>query len=283
MHEYGLMQDVVNVALASCGREPDRRVARVQVEVGEFAVASQESLETAFEILTRGTSLEGSALEISRVPGRAACEACGFEGSASDLGDQVSEPPVLLLCPACGSPLLIKTGAAKVNLVGHSQGGMLTKMTAIDSGTRFWDSSFTVPLAQLDISPEAREVLQRSLFFEPLPFVSRVVFIATPHRGSYRAGDYIANLLRKVISLPFAILSPIKEVVDRSPDAVDRSEPVCEDAVFLPLVEDPDLSTITGFRSVTRRTTFRKPHPSRISSTYMMIDLVFESCSANLR
>lgn len=117
MHEYGLMQDVVNAALASCGREPDRRVACVQVEVGEFAVASQESLETAFEILTRGTSLEGSSLAISRVPGRAACEACGFEGSASDLGDQVSEPPVVLLCPACGFPLLVKAGAG-IALVG---------------------------------------------------------------------------------------------------------------------------------------------------------------------
>ena len=58
---------------------------------------------------------------------------------------------------------------------------------------------------------------------------------------------------------------------------------MCEDAVLRPLTDDPDLSTITGFRWVTRRTTFRKPHPSRISSTYMMIDLVFESCSANLR
>ena len=45
----------------------------------------------------------------------------------------------------------------KMVVVGHSQGGMLTKMTAVDSGTRFWDSSFTVPLQQLDISPEARE------------------------------------------------------------------------------------------------------------------------------
>jgi pimeloyl-ACP methyl ester carboxylesterase len=33
----------------------------------------------------------------------------------------------------------------KMVVVGHSQGGMLTKMTAVDSGSRFWDSSFTVP------------------------------------------------------------------------------------------------------------------------------------------
>jgi pimeloyl-ACP methyl ester carboxylesterase len=110
----------------------------------------------------------------------------------------------------------------KMVIVGHSQGGMLTKLTAVDSGTHFWDSSFTVPLEQLDVSPEARELLQSSLFFEPLPFVRRVVFIATPHRGSYRAGDRIGSLLRRVISLPFTILSPLQEVVDRSPEAIAK-------------------------------------------------------------
>jgi hypothetical protein len=65
--------------------------------------------------------------------------------------------------------------------------------------------SSAVPLDRLDVSPEARELLQRSLFFEPLPFVHRIVFIATPHRGSYLAGGRISNLLRKVISLPFTM------------------------------------------------------------------------------
>jgi hypothetical protein len=110
----------------------------------------------------------------------------------------------------------------KMVVVGHSQGGMLTKMTAVDSGMRFWDSSFSVPLDRIDVSPEAREQLRRSLFFEPLSFVRRVVFIATPHRGSYRVGDSISNLLRKVISLPFAIISPLQEVVDRNPEAIAK-------------------------------------------------------------
>lgn len=111
MHEYGLMQDVVNLALETCRSEGDRAVMRVRIEVGEFAVASRESLETAYEILTRGTPLEGSSLEIAEVPGHAVCEACGFAGSAADLGDEVSEPPALLLCPHCGSPVLVTAGA----------------------------------------------------------------------------------------------------------------------------------------------------------------------------
>ncbi len=111
MHEYGLMQDVVTAALEACRRGGERHATLVRIEVGEFAVAARESLETAYGILTRGTLLEGSSLVISEVPGRAACEACGFEGSAADLGDELSEPPALLLCPRCGFPLRVMAGA----------------------------------------------------------------------------------------------------------------------------------------------------------------------------
>lgn len=111
MHEYGLMQEVVNAALETCRRQGGRPAARVRIEVGEFAVATRESLETAFEILTRGTLLEHAVLEIAEVPGWAVCGACGFQGSAADLGDELSEPPALVLCPACASPLLVKEGA----------------------------------------------------------------------------------------------------------------------------------------------------------------------------
>lgn len=111
MHEYGLMQDVVDQVLRAHVQEGDRRVAAVRIEVGEFAVASRESLKTAYEILTRGTPLEGSVLEISEVAGHAACPACAFEGSAVEVGEEVGEHPALLLCPRCGSPLLVTAGA----------------------------------------------------------------------------------------------------------------------------------------------------------------------------
>ncbi len=111
MHEYGLMEDVVNVALDATRRAEDRGVACIRIEVGEFLLASRESLGTAFEILTRGTRLSGSRLEISEVPGHAVCKACGFEGSAADLGEDLCEPPALLLWPRCGAPLLVTEGA----------------------------------------------------------------------------------------------------------------------------------------------------------------------------
>jgi pimeloyl-ACP methyl ester carboxylesterase len=76
-------------------------------------------------------------------------------------------------------------GLKQMVVMGHSQGGLLAKMTVIDSGTHLWP--FTVPPEELDIDAETRELLKNALMIKPLPFVRRVVFIATPHRGSYQA------------------------------------------------------------------------------------------------
>jgi len=107
----------------------------------------------------------------------------------------------------------------KMVVIGHSQGGMLTKLTAVDSGSRFWDNVFNTPIDRMDVSPETGELLQRSLLFKPVPGVQRVVFIATPHSGSYLVGGRVSELLRKLIALPFALLSPLQEVFQRSPEA----------------------------------------------------------------
>jgi pimeloyl-ACP methyl ester carboxylesterase len=107
-----------------------------------------------------------------------------------------------------------KDGALnKMIVIGHSQGGLLTKLTVVNSGTAFWDNGFDVPIDQVDVSPETKKLLQRSLFYTPLPFVKRVIFVATPHRGSFVAGGFIGKTAGTFIKLPFTLLSPIQEVL----------------------------------------------------------------------
>ena len=87
-------------------------------------------------------------------------------------------------------------------VIGHSQGGLLTKMTVVDTGTRFWDNLTKVPFDKAELDPETRDLLARALFVKPLPFVTRVIFIATPHRGSYMASNYFVKFGNKFLNLP---------------------------------------------------------------------------------
>jgi hypothetical protein len=85
-------------------------------------------------------------------------------------------------------------------VIGHSQGGLLTKMTAIDSGMHLWP--FSVSAQELDIDVETRNLLTNALLIKPVPFVRRVIFIATPHRGSYQALGLLGNLASWLVNLP---------------------------------------------------------------------------------
>jgi pimeloyl-ACP methyl ester carboxylesterase len=90
----------------------------------------------------------------------------------------------------------------QIVVVGHSQGGLLTKMTVVDSGNRFWARLTKVPFEKAELDSETRDLLARAMFVQPLPFVKRVIFIATPHRGSYMASNYFVKFGNKFINLP---------------------------------------------------------------------------------
>jgi pimeloyl-ACP methyl ester carboxylesterase len=120
-------------------------------------------------------------------------------------------------------------------VVGHSQGGLLAKLLAVDPGTRFWDVNISTPFEQVTMSDENRTLFRETLFFQPLPMVERVVFIATPHRGSYRAGGIARRLVRLIVALPARLTRQFADVVtgrslaglgmSRLPTSVDNMSP----------------------------------------------------------
>lgn len=87
-------------------------------------------------------------------------------------------------------------------VIGHSQGGLLTKLTATDTGHRLWHTISTNDLASLEVDPQVRRALEDHFIFKALPIVQRVVFIATPHRGSYRASNFVRHFARRFMDLP---------------------------------------------------------------------------------
>jgi pimeloyl-ACP methyl ester carboxylesterase len=97
-------------------------------------------------------------------------------------------------------------------VIGHSQGGLLTKMLVVDSGTRFWDNITKVPFDKADLDPETCDLLARAMFVKPLPFVKEVIFIATPHRGSYLASNFIVKFGNKFINLPGSLAKSAAQI-----------------------------------------------------------------------
>ncbi len=91
-------------------------------------------------------------------------------------------------------------------IIGHSQGGLLTKLAAVDTKDGIIRGVTGKGLEDLNLTPEQREMIRKRAVFEPLPFVARVVFISTPHRGSFLAGDLIRNLVRRLVFLPVDIV-----------------------------------------------------------------------------
>jgi hypothetical protein len=97
-------------------------------------------------------------------------------------------------------------------VIGHSQGGLLTKLTATDTGDKLLAALLkTNRLENLNLSSKQQEIIRRYTCFEPLPFVKRVVFICTPHRGSYLAGNFARKLARKLITFPSRVVEASKE------------------------------------------------------------------------
>lgn len=137
-------------------------------------------------------------------------------------------------------------------VIGHSQGGLLTRLTVVNSGSRFWDNFSRVPIEELDIKPETRDLLRRSTFVEPVPHVRRVIFVATPHRGTPLSAMGIVQWLTRFITLPVNMVGAatdlltlnkeglLKRKIDRIPSAVDNmspSHPFVKTLSSLPIVE----------------------------------------------
>jgi pimeloyl-ACP methyl ester carboxylesterase len=100
-------------------------------------------------------------------------------------------------------------------LVGHSMGGLISRGMVQDSGTKYWDHYFKEPFDTVDLDPNLKQTLKSMMFFDHLPYVKRVIFIATPHRGSPMADQWYTKILSGMVSLPTAISDTTETVVSK--------------------------------------------------------------------
>lgn len=89
-------------------------------------------------------------------------------------------------------------------LVGHSMGGLISSLMIREGGEKLWDQFSRVPASRLKLSPESKDRILRLIFFLPRNDVRRVIFVATPHRGSLLAERPIVSFFSRLIRMPFA-------------------------------------------------------------------------------
>jgi hypothetical protein len=101
-------------------------------------------------------------------------------------------------------------------VVGHSLGGILAKMMVQSSGQRLWRTICARPIDQVGGPPEDCRLLQQAFCYKPVPEVRRVVFIATPHRGSPLANGPLRRLGTRLCGRPSRFLRAIETVLASS-------------------------------------------------------------------
>lgn len=136
-------------------------------------------------------------------------------------------------------------------LIGHSMGGVISRLMVSSSGDVLWDRL----IAGREIDDGRRQRVQERigpmLRFEPLPEVERAIFIASPHRGTDAAGTRIGRFVGRLIRMPLTLLESFADVLEdlshgegaqagrgksrvpNSIDNLDRSNPFVQAAAGL--------------------------------------------------
>ena len=108
------------------------------------------------------------------------------------------------------------TGKARasndVTLIGHSMGGVLSRLMVSSSEDKLWEAL----LASYPMQGAQQQRIERRLApylrFEPLPQVSDAIFIASPHRGTDFANNRISRWVANLITLPVTMLGQLSDI-----------------------------------------------------------------------
>ena len=95
MHEMSIAQSVLDIILQETRNHKLNRVISVALKVGDLSAVETESLRFCFELVSKGTLVEGARLDIERVQVTGSCQDCGTDFTVEEL---------VFSCPSCKGP-----------------------------------------------------------------------------------------------------------------------------------------------------------------------------------
>jgi pimeloyl-ACP methyl ester carboxylesterase len=116
-------------------------------------------------------------------------------------------------------PMRMNPNLSQMVLIGHSMGGLLSKMQVTNSGDILWNAAAARPINTLVTDPATRNDLEFAFYFTPSPDIRRVIYIATPHRGSSDATRFIGRLSSALVEERPDLVARHQQLVRDNPGA----------------------------------------------------------------
>ncbi|GAB5401978.1 MAG: hypothetical protein Aurels2KO_02090 [Aureliella sp.] len=102
-------------------------------------------------------------------------------------------------------------------LVGHSLGGLLSKLLVTNSGDSLWNAVANKPIDAILMPQKSKNEIRRAFFFTPSKRISRVIFIGTPHKGSVIANRLVGRIGSALVELPEPRKQAHRQLIDCNP------------------------------------------------------------------
>ncbi len=105
------MSSIIDSVLEELKKYDLEKVEEVFLTIGELTFLGEEQLRFAFEVLSKGTPLEGSKLSIETEKVSVHCATCQYEGGVDYMEDSTIHFALPnLSCPQCGGKIEIVSG-----------------------------------------------------------------------------------------------------------------------------------------------------------------------------
>ena len=110
MHEFSIVQSIIEIAINSARLNHADTISAVEVEVGQASGVVAEALEFAWESARKDTLLQNASLVIRHIPVLVLCRSCLNKYQPGDILD---------VCPVCGevNPEILSGKELRVNAI----------------------------------------------------------------------------------------------------------------------------------------------------------------------
>ena len=108
MHEMSIAQSLIDVLREEMISHSVKNLKSVRLNIGQMSAVVPDSLSFCFEVITKGTDLEGVKLIMNIVPLMGSCNDCEKDFEIKDYN---------FICPTCGSTKIDTIGGKGMSIV----------------------------------------------------------------------------------------------------------------------------------------------------------------------